>query len=279
MKLIVDSGSTKTIWALTTPDGEISRKTTTEGINPQYITGHGIQPLLQNVQTMFPADENIEALHFYGAGCVSPAQNERFAALLGSSLNIGNVTVESDLMGAARALFGNGEGIACILGTGSNAAYYDGKTLTAATYAGGFILGDEGSGAVLGRRLIADWIKQAMPADIHRLLASQYHLSYPEIVSHVYRQPYPNRYLAQFAHFIGDHTGHPYIRALLESEMKAFFTRNVTRYPDTLPVGFVGSIASIFAPILHGIAAETGYRISGILRTPVTGLAIYHSNP
>lgn len=276
MKLIVDSGSTKAVWALITPDGKISGKLTTEGLNPQYITEHDIQPTMHDLRCQFLKGEDISALYFYGAGCVSPEHNNRFAATLGSMLGIEHVTVESDLLGAARALFGNSEGIACILGTGSNSAYYNGRTLTAGAYAGGFILGDEGSGAVLGRHLISDWIKQTMPADIHRQLTEEYTLTYPEIVNRVYRQPYPNRYLAQFARFIGRHTDHPYISSLLKSEFDSFFARNLSHCDKHLPVGFVGSIAHYFADQLREAATAAGFTISGIQKTPISALAKYH---
>lgn len=181
------------------------------------------------------------------------------------------------MMGAARALFGTGQGVACILGTGANAAYYDGSSLTAAAYAGGFILGDEGSGAVLGRHLIADWVKRQIPTVLYNLLTDQYSLSYSTVVDHVYHQPYPNRYLASFAPFISAHADHPYIDSLLAAELDAFFSRNIVQYPLTTPLGFVGSIAHHFSTQLHAAAARAGRTITDIQQNPIAALGLYHT--
>lgn len=269
MKLIVDGGSTKTTWAIGDGRGNILTLVETEGINPQFVSEEKLASLLETVRRELGKAGAVSRVEYYGAGCIDAAKNRELAALLGLGLGVTDVCVESDLMGAARALFGTGRGIACIMGTGSNSAYYDGRSLTPGAYAGGFILGDEGSGAVLGRRLLSDWIKRCMPEDIHRSLEERYGLTYAGIVERVYRGEYPNRYLAGFARFIHEMKEEDYIKHLIDSEFDAFFTRNITHYDRTLAVGFVGSVAYHFADDLNEAAGRAGYTINRILKSPI----------
>lgn len=278
MKLIVDSGSTKATWALVSETGEIIKRTTTEGINPQFMNCQTTSNTIEGAAKSMPSDSTIKQIWFYGAGCIDEKSNLMLCQRLKSVFETSQIDINSDMLGAARALFGSGNGIACILGTGSNSALYDGDAMKYNTYAGGFILGDEGSGAVLGKHLISDWVKRCMPEHIYNILSGEYNLTYSEVVDKVYRQPYPNRYLASFAKFVGAHIGEEYMQQLVSEEFSLFFRRNISHYPPHLPIGFIGSVAYYFAPQLQDAARQFGRTIIDIQKEPIESLAMYHTH-
>jgi N-acetylglucosamine kinase-like BadF-type ATPase len=182
------------------------------------------------------------------------------------------------MLGAARGLLGRESGIACILGTGANSGVYDGEDLVKGVYAGGYILGDEGSGGVLGKLLISDWVKKQMPQDIYDALTEEYGLTYLGIVDRVYKQAFPNRWLAQFTKFMSARREHPYIHNLLVEAFKAFFERNIKQYDEwkALEVGFVGSIAFYFNAELREAAEVCGVKLGKVMQNPIEGLVEYH---
>jgi N-acetylglucosamine kinase-like BadF-type ATPase len=172
------------------------------------------------------------------------------------------VFIDSDLLAASRALFGTGKGIACILGTGSNSCFYNGKEIKKNVSPLGFILGDEGSGAVLGRKFISDCLKNQLPVSLQKKFFSQYDVSPSEIMDRVYKQPFPNRYLASLSPFLLENIGEESIYRIVEGSFTEFFERNIKQYAITGEgLGFVGSVAYYFQDILREVAEEMGYRI------------------
>ena len=191
---------------------------------------------------------------------------------------IGNIKANSDMLAAAHGLCGQEAGIACILGTGSNSCFYNGKEIVSNISPLGFILGDEGSGAVLGKLLVGDILKNQLPATLKEEFLKQFDLTPPEIIDRVYRQPFPNRFLASLSPFIAQHLEEPAIRQLVMNSFIAFFRRNVMQYDyKQYPVHFIGSIAYCYKEILQDAARQTGIQIGKILQSPMEGLIQYHS--
>lgn len=276
MILIADSGSTKTDWCMV-ENGETILRFKTKGINPFFQTEGEIQ---KEIETgLLPGLNGIQpaAIYFYGAGCAFPEKNEMIRRAINRYLPA-SVEVGSDLLAAARALCGNRPGIACILGTGSNSCQYDGKEILKSISPLGFILGDEGSGAVLGKLLIGDVLKDQLPAALKEQFLAEYALTPALIMDRVYRQPFPNRFLAGFSPFISAHLDEPAIWELATRSFMAFFTRNVMQYDYLeLPVHFVGSVAWHYQIMLKDIAFNLGIRPGTIIQSPMDGLIAYHS--
>jgi N-acetylglucosamine kinase-like BadF-type ATPase len=291
MILIADSGSTKTDWCLTCKDGE-PKMISTKGINPFYQTEDEISADLQQnlvpemkkaAGGMMPTVTNV---YFYGAGCtpeksptVRNAIRRALSSVAGSEMQSGDagIEVQSDMVGAARALCQHSAGIVCIMGTGSNSCYYDGKEITANVSPLGFILGDEGSGAVLGKLMVGDLLKNQMTPGLKEAFLQEYHLTQAEIIDRVYRQPFPNRFLASLNKFLEDHLSDPTVYALVLGSFVSFIRRNVMQYPyQGTPVNFIGSIAYYYRAVLQSAAAETGILLGTIMKAPMEGLIKYH---
>jgi N-acetylglucosamine kinase-like BadF-type ATPase len=277
MILIADSGSTKTAWCLVR-DSQIVKRFETAGINPFFQTEDEIVAQLKDGLSPEVEANCVENIYFYGAGCANPEKNRVLEGLLMSVVGSKTAFVASDMLGAARGLLGRESGIACILGTGANSGVYDGEDLVKGVYAGGYILGDEGSGGVLGKLLISDWVKKQMPQDIYDALTEEYGLTYLGIVDRVYKQAFPNRWLAQFTKFMSARREHPYIHNLLVEAFKAFFERNIKQYDEwkALEVGFVGSIAFYFNAELREAAEVCGVKLGKVMQNPIEGLVEYH---
>lgn len=277
MILIADSGSTKTDWCLVN-DGLQVKSVFTAGINPFFQTQEEISSLVLDM--LLPQLENytVDSVFFYGAGCV-PDKCSMVEAAIAVALPDARIVVESDLLGAARGLLGSSGGIACILGTGSNSCLYDGSAIIQQVSPLGFILGDEGSGAVLGKKFVADCLKNQIPKKLQEKFLTTYSLTAADIINSVYRQPFPNRFLAQFTKFMYDHIGEPSVYNLVFDSFSEFFTRNVQQYVgyDTMEVSFVGSIAYYFKDVLEVVAQELGMTVGHIVQTPMEGLIKYHS--
>jgi len=280
MILIADSGSTKTNWCLV-EQGQIVSEIITEGINPFYQTDMEIIALLDD--QLIPKLENtdIDRIFFYGAGCSFPEKKILVSRGLVRFFGNSMIEIQSDLLGAARSLFQHEKGIACILGTGSNSCYYDGKDSTQNVSPLGFILGDEGSGAVLGKLFLADCLKNQLPTELKEEFLSRYELTPEIILDAVYKKPFPNRYLAQFTHFLAEKIEEPSIFNLVYDSFDAFFVRNVMQYPlEDIRVGCIGSVAYYFRDTLEIVASERRIEISEIIQNPMDGLVKFHTpNP
>lgn len=276
MILLSDSGSTKTDWCVV-GKGEIIRRIATKGINPFYQTEEEIAHEVG--KDLIPALEGITvtSVSFYGAGCAFPEKNEIVRRAINRYLAV-PVEVGSDLLAAARALCGNEAGIACILGTGSNSCLYDGKEIVRNVSPLGFILGDEGSGAVLGKLLVGDLLKDQLPRALKEAFFAETGLTPADIMDKVYRKPFPNRFLASLSPFLVRHLHEQEVCDLVSNSFRAFFTRNVMQYdyPD-YPVHLMGSVAWYYQDLLREITRELGITLGRIVQSPVQGLVRYHS--
>lgn len=274
MILIAESGSTKTDWYLLSHSSE-NLLAQTSGINPYFLSKKQIFELLSNE---LPWENEIPGkIYFYGAGC-TPEKQGFMRETLSQYFQTENIEVYSDLLAAARSLCQKKEGIACILGTGSNSCYYNGENIVQNVSPLGFILGDEGSGAVLGKKLLGDVLKKQLPETIVRDFHQTYGLETANILERVYRQPAPNRFLAQFAPFLHKHIQDPSIANLVNTSFREFILRNVGQYKnsDSLPIHFTGSIAFNFQENLKQILTELGFIVGTISQNPMDGLIEYH---
>jgi N-acetylglucosamine kinase-like BadF-type ATPase len=279
MMLIADSGSTKTDWCVILDNTPIKR-IGTKGLNPFFQSEEEIQQELTHSLLPQLPEGTIDSVYFYGAGCTPEKAPTLRRAIADSLPIVGNIKAYSDMLAAARGLCGREAGITCILGTGSNSCFYDGKEIVNHISPLGFILGDEGSGAVLGKLLVGDILKNQLSPTIKEAFLKQFDLTVPEIIDRVYRQPFPNRFLASLSPFIAQHLEEPGIRQLVLGSFIAFLRRNVMQYDYTqYPAHFIGSVAHCYKEILQEAAQETGIRIGKILQSPMEGLIQYHSDP
>lgn len=277
--LIADAGSTKISWAFIAPDGT-TRYFRTRGLNPAISDDRTIRNLL--LQELLPEwnalqqEETHTEIHYYGAGCL-PAVCRRMEDILTGTIPDSSATADSDLSGAARALCRHEAGIACILGTGSNSCLYDGDTIVQHVSPLGYILGDEGSGTALGKRLLGDLLKGLLPAELSRKFTERYGLEEADIIRKTYREPEANRFLASFCPFLKENRSYPEVHRIISTCFRSFFERNIENYRSPqLPVHFAGSIALHFKEELEATAREYGYHIGKILSEPIKDLVAYH---
>ena len=273
--LIADSGSTKTDWCVA-EDGKILRRIKAGGINPVFLTDEELREAAAEAASLLE-DIRPEAIHFYGAGCI-PTQAERVIRALRQAFPATDrVEVASDMLGAARALCGHQAGIACILGTGSNSCFYDGERIVANVSPLGFILGDEGSGAVLGRLLVGALLKNQLAPGLKEAFLAQYALTPADIIDRVYRRPLPNRFLASFSPFLAAHLDDAGVHQLVLDAFRDFLRRNVMQYAwQAHDVHCCGSIAWHYKKILAEAGASLGIRIGQVIQSPMEGLVRYH---
>ena len=278
MKLIADSGSTKTDWCLVAPDGQTSATFRTQGINPFHQDGDAIAAILRDELMPQLAPDSVRHIHFYGSG-LRPELKGKMLLLLGSAFpGATDIEAEGDLLGAARALCGHQAGIACILGTGSNSCLYDGRQIVGNTPPLGYILGDEGSGAVLGRQLLNAVLKGRLPQILRSELFDSLQMTEADIISRVYRQPLANRWLASLAPFIHDHLTVEGVSQLVTDNFLLFVSRNLTPYEHPeLPVSAVGSIAWYFRDQLADALQRSGRQLGRVERSPLSLLVRYHA--
>ena len=278
--IIADSGSTKTDWLLVAQDGT-QTELHTDGINPARDTRDIIYNVIyhQLLTQSLPSEEDggtLQAVYFYGAGCIAPFSHT-VQDVIKELLPNCSVEVESDLLGAARTLCGDKPGIACILGTGSNSCLYDGKDIVKHTPPLGYILGDEGSGAFLGKTLLNGLFKGLLPETLKQAFCDKYKLSLPGVIEHVYRMPAANTFLASLVPFIVEHRSHPAIHDMLVEAFPLFIVRNITIYGHReMPIHCVGGIAYQFEEELREATAAEGMQIGCILRRPIEAIVQYH---
>ena len=285
MILIADSGSTKTDWVLTGQGREtiVRKDFKTHGLNPVLMSQADIESLLRLELLPHLDGQMPTELCFYGAGCREeqlPKMQAAFSAVLSSERpdDMQRFSFHSDLLGAARALCGHQEGIVCILGTGANSCYFDGEQIARHTQALGYVLGDEGSGAVLGRQLVNSLYEGLLPASLRETFEEEMQLSLPIIINNVYREAMPNRFLASLTTFIYNHHDNPLLHQMVVDNFRQFVRRNILPYErKDLPVNAVGSLAHHFAPSLTEAVEMEGCRLGRILQSPISCLVDYHS--
>jgi len=271
MMLIADSGSTKTDWALVSAS-EVT-VIHTQGINPVHQSRDTIMRILQEELKPQLGDAVIGNVRFYGSG-VRPGLESVIETLIHDSCpSVISVVAHSDMLGAARALCGRKEGIACILGTGANSCYYDGVSMKSNTPAMGYILGDEGSGAWIGKRFLHDLYKGILSENILKEFEKETGLTMSLIINKVYREPMANRFLASLSGFVHGYKDDPGVHQLLIDGFCDFMNFNISPYQRRdLPVSFVGSIAYYYEAELREAAQKTGFAIGVIERSPLNGL-------
>lgn len=277
VKLIADSGSTKTTWYLLADTG--SRQFQTDGISPYFLSSEEITTLLEQQLIPFIDGSAITEIHYYGTGLANPANEELLRKILSALFTEAQIEVNHDLMGAARALCGRTEGIACILGTGSNSCHYDGSRIVRNSPGLGYILGDEGSGAYLGKKIIQHYLYGSLDEELRAAFDEKYRTNTAAILERVYKQPLANRYLASFTHFLSEHRGHFMIENIIEDGLNDFFFTHVRSYDGyhDLPLHFTGSIAFVFRDVLTELMSRYECVPGQILNGPIEGLVSYHA--
>ncbi len=276
MKVIADSGSTKTIWVLLSPDGTIKRLNSI-GLNPLFVSSEKVEEIVS--QTFTGVDiGGVNEIYFYGAGCSSKERCVIIRKGLVKVFSNSNIEVEHDMLAAARALFVHQKGIAMIFGTGSNSCVYDGKKIAENIPALGYILGDEGSGAFFGLQLIKDFLNNEMPQTLSKQFKESYHLDKDTIITSVYKEPFPNRYLAQFVPFLSQNINNEYVLKMITTGFDLFFKRHILPYPDyrEYPLGCIGSVGFYFKDILSLVAQKHRLHFTAIEKSPVEGLINFH---
>lgn len=277
MQLIADSGSTKASWRAIFDDGSVVAIETV-GINPVFMEDETIEKIVRE-EVAPVTGPNVGSISFYAAGAVGGEASAKLERCFGRIFPGAKVEAVSDVLAAARSVCGHKPGIACILGTGSNSCFYDGEGIEKNVRAGGFILGDEASGAYLGKRLLSDFIKGLLPPAIENELVKRYDLDYMKIVQKVYREEMPSRFLASLSPFINEFKNHPHIANLLKSSFEEFLRRNIIHYDyKKYPVNFVGSIAFYYKDILEKAVNAAGMRMGVVIQKPIDGLVEYHKN-
>ncbi|HEX8019292.1 MULTISPECIES: N-acetylglucosamine kinase [Mucilaginibacter] len=278
MIIIADGGSTKTNWCLVTEEGK-KVYFNTEGYNPYFSS---TEYIIQSLNESLPTDlekNQITEVNYYGAGCSTPemrkiVEEAMKVVFVGAKVNIGH-----DLLAAARALLGNTEGFAAILGTGTNTCIYDGKEVVHNIDSGAYILGDEGSGCYIGKKLLTDYLRGYMPEPVRALFWETYKLTPDDINEQVYTQPRANRFCASFSKFVYDNNVHiEYSRNLVRTSFEDFFRNLVTHYPDYQKYTFncIGSVGYNFRNVLEEVVTENGMVVGNIIRSPIDNLVKYH---
>lgn len=275
--LIADSGSSKTDWRLIGTNGQIQQARTI-GLNPYYQDTASISTeLAQNLRPKIEGD--VQEIYFYGTGCVGEeALNNMRNALKKVFPEANKINVESDMLGAARGLCGHEPGIACILGTGSNNAVFDGTNIVSQIPSLGFWLGDEGSGGYLGKTLVVKYMHKELSAELLEKFDKKFNLTRVDLLENAYKKPFPNRYFAGFSKFLFDNRSHPEVYQLIYDAFSVFLEKYVCKHPDfqKYKVHFTGSVAFYYNDILRRAAAEKGITVRNILETPIAGITLYH---
>lgn len=304
MTLICDCGSTKAEWGVLN-DGNVVKRFITNGFNPNFTDGETIKSIISEAKDVVD-NEEVSRVFFYGSGCGSEANKIKVSMLFAMVFKINDIEVFPDTLGACHALFGNNPGIACILGTGSNACVYDGEKITETVASLGFMIGDEGSGCHIGKRIVHDYFLGLMPEDLRKKFDEKYHLDRETFLKRVYQGEQPSRFLAEFAKFAAENIENEYIKIVVGDCFEGFLNssfrlkRNEVKcngeilglrelsdikenggFLDKLemtPIGFVGSIAYVFQDILLQVLSNHHINCSKILKNPMDGLIEYYKN-
>ena len=278
MKIIADCGATKSEWVTIHSDGSTSRFIT-KGVNASTMSASAIKDITSEAgEKISVAEQSAAEINLYMAGIPSEEIKKTICNSLQHYFPIASLEIHSDLLGAARAVCGHRPGIAAIIGTGSNSCMYDGIEITKRVYSCGFILGDEGGAATLGKLFIADFLKGLIPAEIASEFSSRYPSDYATIVANVYKsEGSPSGYLGSFTPFILEHYDNPYIKELVDGNFRSLIRRAIKQYDtDRYAVGVVGGFGFALKDILSRIAEEEGVKISRFIKSPIDGLVEYH---
>ena len=275
MRLIIDAGSTKMGWILM-EGHEVKAHFVTKGFNPNYSDR---QDLVETCRGASLPNE-IQSIYYYGTGCGNEQNCQIIKEVFQTRFPHAEIHVTHDLMAVCHAVLGHDKGIACILGTGSNACVYDGNDIVERAVSLGYLVGDEGSGMHIGREVVRAYFYGFMPEDLRLQFDAAYHLELKDFIGHVYHEGQPSRYLATFARFAGEHQSHPFIRDLVKGCFKAFIEAFVLRFEGakTMKVSFVGSVAFHFQNLLRESLAEYGLALGEVMPSPAEGLIRYYQS-
>ncbi len=277
VKLIADSGATKAEWCLVKDN---KRKTIfTQGISPYFLSTAQIKDLVENELKPHIKKASVDQIFYYGTGCANPDNAKSVKKALQQVFPGSAVTVNHDLMAAARSLCQHQKGIACILGTGSNSCFYNGKKIVKNSPGLGYVLGDEASGAYLGKKVIQHYLYKTFDDDLVARFDAKYVTNASEILENVYKKPLPNRYLATFTMFLAENRGHYMIENIIEDGINDFFFTHLCKYKEAwnLPVNFVGSVANGFKDVLQQLCQSYEFELGAVLKNPMQGLVEYHN--
>jgi len=279
VKLIADSGATKCEWCLLS-DGK-KKKIFTQGISPYFFGEDQVITLLQ--KELLPKLKNaaIEEVYYYGTGLGNINNVKMIKKALKKLFPLAGIEANTDLLAAARALCGNEKGVACILGTGSNSCYYNGKKIIKNSPGLGYVLGDEGSGAYLGKKVIQHYLYNTFDEDLRARFDATFTTTSLGILEHVYKGAQPNRYLASFTGFLADNRGHYMVENIIEDGINDFFFNHLYKYTESwlYPISFTGSVAYGFKDVLQGLCSTYELELGKVLKQPMDGLVEYHGTP
>ncbi len=274
--LIADSGSTKTEWVYI--NGKEKSYFKSDGLNP-YFRNHGqLSESIKDGVKKELLDSPVEEIYFYGSGTGNKSRKVILKNAIEENFPKAKVNIETDLLGAAIACFGNEPGVACILGTGSNTCVYDGNQIVKNIPSLGFVLGDEGSGGYFGKRILNGYYYKTMPEDLRNSLQNQYYMNLEPVLHKVYEEPQANRFVASFSKLLGEYKSHPYIREMVKKGFEAFADKQLSFFEESkeMEIGFVGSIASVYEDILREVLESKGMKLSVIIRKPLARLEEFH---
>ena len=283
MKIIVESGATKTAWRAISVEGNMT-EVLTQGLSPTCLDAEHISDIVRKaVPALNPEGKRVEQIVFYGAGLVSEESTASLRSCLEMWCPFASVEFHSDILAAARALFGDGSGVVAIMGTGSNSCLYENGQIVKNIRPGGYVLGDEGSGVALGRAFLADFVKGLLPESIESEFSAQTGLDYSGIVRKVYREPAASAFMASLAPFVLSHLDEPYIRSMVRDCLESFVKRALSRYAGyagdraaACKVGVVGSFGCACEDMLREIGREYGLEFVAFLKSPIDQLVKYH---
>jgi glucosamine kinase len=276
--LIADSGATKCEWCLL--DGNKKQMVITQGLSPYFLNTQQIEAVLRNELLPALSKPLVDTVYFYGTGCLRPENAKIVQKAIKAVFKDAAVDVSHDMTGAAKALCGNEKGIASNLGTGSFCCFYNGKKIVKDSPGIGYVLGDEGSGAYLGKKVIQYYLYKTFDEDLRYKFDQKYNVMAAEILENVYKKPWPNRYLASYALFLSENRGHYMIENIIEDGLNDFFYYHLCKYGESwkLPIHFVGGVSFAFRDVIQELCIGYEFTLGKIIRNPMEGLIDYHKS-
>ena len=277
MKLVVESGSSKADWAVIS-HGKVLSCFQTKGFNPLFFEEIEIKQFLLDHEQIHSIIGDVRQVYFYSPGFSHRDSRNNLHNILENVFKKSKIYIESDLLAACRSVYHSQSLFVSILGTGSNTAFYDGQSMQQITPSLGFILADEGSGAALGRTLLRDYFRKQLPEEIYLSFSKSHSISLERVLSSVYQEEYPNRFLASYVPFLSQYLAHDYVQNILRKEFQKYFNTQLLVHPmhADFTISFVGSVAFFFKDVLRQIALENGIKVSEVIQSPINGLVDYH---
>lgn len=274
--LIADSGSTKSEWCLIS--GKTKKKLVSKAMSPYFVTTVQLKEMITEDVLSQLEGQLPDKVFFYGTGCANTGNIKSVKTAISTVFPSAQVFVDHDMTGAAKALCGDEKGIACILGTGSSSCYYNGKTIKNLRPGLGYVLGDEGSGSYLGRKVLQYYLYETFDDDLRERFEAKYHTDRVEILNSVYKKPFPNRYLASFTRFLSENRGHFMIENILEDSFCDFFTNHIFKFKESwlYPINFTGGVAFVFRDVIEELCNNYELQLGKIIKDPIDGLIKYH---